>query len=65
MSRHEPMARVHHMLDHAREAVEMVRHRSRTDLCRHRLGRPGGLVRQTGGRDAHPQFGARSVPRPA
>lgn len=32
MSRHDPRVRVHHMLDNAREAVEMVRNRSRTDL---------------------------------
>ena len=32
MSRHDPMVRVRHMLDHAREAVEMVRGRSRADL---------------------------------
>ena len=32
MSRHDPLVRVHHMLDHAREAVNMVRERSRHDL---------------------------------
>lgn len=32
MTRHDPMVRVRHMLDHAREAVEMVRGRSRLDL---------------------------------
>jgi hypothetical protein len=32
MSQHDPLVRVHHMLDNAREAVEMVRERSRTDL---------------------------------
>ena len=32
MSRHNPMVRVHHMLDHAREAVEMIQDRSRDDL---------------------------------
>ena len=32
MSRHDPMVRVHHMLDHAREAVDMVRERSLHDL---------------------------------
>ena len=37
MSRHEPMIRVRHMLDHAREAMEMVRHRSRTDLDTNRM----------------------------
>lgn len=37
MSRHDPMVRVHHMLDHAREAVEMVRNRSRQDLDMDRM----------------------------
>jgi uncharacterized protein with HEPN domain len=37
MSRHDPLVRVHHMLDHAREAVEMVRNRSRTDLDTDRM----------------------------
>ena len=37
MSHHESMIRVHHMHDHAREAVEMVRHRSRTDLDTDRM----------------------------
>jgi uncharacterized protein with HEPN domain len=37
MSRHDPMVRLHHMLDHAREAVEMVRNRSRTDLDTDRM----------------------------
>jgi hypothetical protein len=32
MPRHDPMVRLHHMLDHAQEAVEMVRNRCRTDL---------------------------------
>ena len=32
MTRHDPLVRVHHMLDHAREAVEMVRGRYRADL---------------------------------
>ena len=32
MTRHDPMVRVRHMLDHAREAVEMVRGRTRGDL---------------------------------
>ena len=32
MTRHDPIVSVHHMLDHAREAVEMVRGRSRPDL---------------------------------
>ena len=37
MSRHDPMVRLHHMLDHAREAVEMVRNRSRTALDTDRM----------------------------
>jgi uncharacterized protein with HEPN domain len=37
MSRHDPMVRLHHMLDHAQEAVEMVRNRSRTDLDTDRM----------------------------
>lgn len=37
MTRHDPMVRVHHMLDHARAAVEMVRERTRNDLCRDRI----------------------------
>ncbi len=37
MSRHDPMVRVQHMLDHAREAVEIVRSRSRADLDSDRL----------------------------
>lgn len=37
MSRHDPIVRVHHMLDHSREAVEMVRNRSRTDLDTDRM----------------------------
>ena len=32
MTLHDPIARVSHMLDHAREAVDMVRGRSRGDL---------------------------------
>jgi uncharacterized protein with HEPN domain len=32
MSRRDPMIRVYHMPDHAREAVEMIRHRTRADL---------------------------------
>ena len=32
MSRHNPMVRVRHMLDHAREAVEMVKGKTRADL---------------------------------
>ena len=31
MSRHDPLVRVHHMLDHAREAVDMVRERTCPD----------------------------------
>jgi uncharacterized protein with HEPN domain len=32
MSRHDPLVSVRHMLDHAREAVAMIRGRSRADL---------------------------------
>ena len=32
MTRHDPTVRVRHMLDHAREAVEMTRGRVRADL---------------------------------
>ncbi len=32
MTQHEPLVRVRHMLDHAREAVEMTEGRSRSDL---------------------------------
>ncbi len=32
MTRHDPLVSVRHMFDHAREAVEMVRGRSRSDL---------------------------------
>ena len=37
MTRHDPMVRVHHMLDHAREAAEMGRGRSRADLDTDRM----------------------------
>ena len=37
MSRHDSVVSVHHMLDHAREATEMVRGRSRTDLDTDRM----------------------------
>jgi uncharacterized protein with HEPN domain len=37
MTRHDPMVRVHHMLDHSREAVELTRGRTRADLDRDRL----------------------------
>ncbi|MBI2266574.1 MAG: DUF86 domain-containing protein [Armatimonadetes bacterium] len=37
MSRRDPMISVHHMLDHASEAVEMVRGRSREDLDTDRM----------------------------
>jgi uncharacterized protein with HEPN domain len=37
MSRHDPEVRVQHMLDHALEAVEMVRRRSRADLDTDRM----------------------------
>lgn len=32
MTRHDPLVQVRHMLDHAREAADMVRGRSRADL---------------------------------
>ena len=32
MTRHDPMVRIRHMLDHAGEALEMARGRSRQDL---------------------------------
>ena len=32
MTRHDPLVRVRHMLDHAREAVEMARGSTRADL---------------------------------
>lgn len=37
MSRHDPMVSVHHMLDRAREAVDMVRRRSRPHLGTDRM----------------------------
>lgn len=37
MSRHDPIVRVHHMLDHAREAVEMAQGRSRAELDTDRM----------------------------
>jgi uncharacterized protein with HEPN domain len=37
MSRHEDGTRLAHMLDHAREAVEMVKGRQREDLDRDRM----------------------------
>ena len=37
MSRHDPMVSVHHMLDHARETVEMTQGRSRADLDTDRM----------------------------
>lgn len=37
MSQHDPLVRVHHMLDNAQEAVEMVQERSRTDLDTDRM----------------------------
>ncbi|MBM3947457.1 MAG: DUF86 domain-containing protein [SAR202 cluster bacterium] len=37
MSRRDPMVPVRHMLNHAREAVEMVQNRSRTDLDTDRM----------------------------
>ena len=32
MTRRDPLTRIHHMLDHAREATEMARDRTRSDL---------------------------------
>jgi uncharacterized protein with HEPN domain len=37
MSRRDPMVSVHHMLDHAIEAVEMARGRTRADLDTDRM----------------------------
>jgi uncharacterized protein with HEPN domain len=37
MSRHDPMMRIRHMLDHAREATELVNNRSRSNLDTDRL----------------------------
>ena len=37
MSRRDPLVSVHHMLDHAREAIELVRGRSRSDLDTDRI----------------------------
>ncbi len=37
MSRRDPLVYVHHMLDHAREAREMTRNRSREDLDADRM----------------------------
>ena len=37
MSQHDSLVSVHHMLDHAREAVEMIRGRSRSDLDTDRM----------------------------
>ena len=37
MSQHDRLVALRHMLDHAREAVELVRGRSRTDLDTDRL----------------------------
>jgi len=37
MSRHDPIVRLRHMLDHAREARDLARGRSRTDLDSDRL----------------------------
>lgn len=36
MSRHEDIVLLHHMLDHAREAVEMAQGKTRSDLDRDR-----------------------------
>jgi uncharacterized protein with HEPN domain len=37
MSQHDPLVALRHMLDHAREAAEVARGRSRTDLDTDRL----------------------------
>ena len=37
MSRRDPLVSVHHMLDHAREAIDLVRGRSRPDLDTDRI----------------------------
>lgn len=37
MTRHDPLVRLHHMLDHAQEAVQMVQERGREELDRDRL----------------------------
>ncbi len=37
MSQHDPLVALRHMLDHAREAVALVRGRSRADLDADRL----------------------------
>lgn len=37
MTQHDDVARLRHMLDHAREAVEMLRDRTRQDLDRNRM----------------------------
>ena len=37
MARHDPVVRIRHMLDHAREAVAMVESRSRADLDTDRM----------------------------
>jgi uncharacterized protein with HEPN domain len=37
MSRHDDSVPLHHMLDHAREAVEMMRGRERRDLDTNRM----------------------------
>ena len=44
MSRHNPEVRLRHMLDHAREAVELARGKTREDLANTRLLQLG-LVR--------------------
>ncbi len=36
MTQHDPTLRLRHMLDHAREAVEMIRAKERSDLDRDR-----------------------------
>jgi hypothetical protein len=37
MSQHDPLVALRHMLDHAREAAELARGRTRADLDENRL----------------------------
>ena len=37
MSSNDPLVRVHHMIDHSREALEMVLNRTRSDLDHDRM----------------------------
>ncbi len=56
MSRHDPLVRVHHMLDHAREAVEMVRNRSRTDLDTDRITLDSYIISATRYEDLYRKY---------